>query len=182
MTLWPNGERFHSLQTGKRITRHMEAFEYLRLGDMFQFPSNGKAYHKQNNRRMHEKFPEIVSIPFKRESVSQANRVCSGEGVENRFNSLQTGKRITRVFATTLAILFAVFQFPSNGKAYHKNPHNSTQSLDRNCFNSLQTGKRITSRSAKINPQSVNKTFQFPSNGKAYHKLPISRWQLCLES
>ena len=60
----------------------------------FPFPSNGKAYHKLS--------PGIlgcdldnVSIPFKRESVSQVTNYQPPEWSLHGFNSLQTGKRIT---------------------------------------------------------------------------------------
>ena len=69
----------------------------------------------------------IVSIPFKRESVSKVESVW---------------KRIFENY---------VFQFPSNGKAYpkvtHENVKNAPPTL---CFNSLQTGKRIQSQTSKF--------------------------------
>ena len=114
-----------------------------------------------------------VSIPFKRESVSQ--------------DLIYDGPEISRVF-----------QFPSNGKAYPKAKATAEAKTlrERTGFNSLQTGKRIprdgnedgndgSGVSIPFKRESVsqghrNRTpvttlqgFQFPSNGKAYPKIYI---------
>ena len=61
-----------------------------------------------------------VSIPFKRESVSQVTcKNAKGEEYQS-FNSLQTGKRIPRHCNDTWSKTLTEFQFPSNGKAYPK--------------------------------------------------------------
>ena len=88
-----------------------------------------------------------VSIPFKRESVSQAFILypCIRYFFQC-FNSLQTGKRITREAVIADAeITMNTFPFPSNGKADHKS--------------------ELTTYHVKQNDK-----FPFPSNGKAYHK------------
>ena len=85
---------FNSLQTGKRIQREINTLESCQLQtvsipfkresvskangtpefapskSVFQFPSNGKAYPKQENVMYKNPFL-LVSIPFKRESVSK---------------------------------------------------------------------------------------------------------------
>ena len=92
------------------------------LPSQFQFPSNGKAYPKspvaclcaglmiacfnslQTGKRIQStssSWPQtassIVSIPFKRESVSKARLSSAIAGhLCDCFNSLQTGKRIQR--------------------------------------------------------------------------------------
>ena len=103
----------------KVIEESVETINTLRK---FQFPSNGKAYPKQSEpsstnspstmlgfnslqtgkhiqryreREMDEKLDTIVSIPFKRESISKV--AAAAEPGLNRL-----------------------FQFPSNGKAYPK--------------------------------------------------------------
>ena len=87
--------RFNSLQTGKRIPRTTyKRAEYQVMG-LFQFPSNGKAYPKTMG-SAEALINALVSIPFKRESVSQ--------GMIVRPHNRQ----------------FNMFQFPSNGKAYPK--------------------------------------------------------------
>ena len=61
---------------------------------MFQFPSNGKAYLNWNTHPM-DLIGVIVSIPFKRESISEQG--LGNEYIKvvvNGFNSLQTGKHI----------------------------------------------------------------------------------------
>ena len=96
----------------------------------FQFPSNGKAYHKRKP-EIREWYGRVVSIPFKRESVSQAE------------------------YGMIVATLDK-FQFPSNGKAYHKLTLEVGKSKGATIsFNSLQTGKRITSYGEK----QIGKTF-----------------------
>ena len=142
---------FNSLQTGKRIQRHSLKDSGRSVSDCvsipfkresvskgeklkkvlkatatlkFQFPSNGKAYPKIATARSIRLTIAltVVSIPFKRESVSKV--------LENHY---------CQVFAV------ALFQFPSNGKAYPKS--------------------RILANSVAL----ILK-FQFPSNGKAYPK------------
>ena len=88
---------FNSLQTGKRIQRE-NCDDARSIDGVFQFPSNGKAYPKQ-------------------ERVGGAKKKgWSG------FNSLQTGKRIQREeHRSHRSRYWSVgFQFPSNGKAYPK--------------------------------------------------------------
>ena len=66
-------DSFNSLQTGKRIwttpssTSAVKAIEK----NMFQFPSNGKAYLNTKEGQAWIAALEKVSIPFKRESVSE---------------------------------------------------------------------------------------------------------------
>ena len=128
---------------------------------------------------------EVVSIPFKRESVLQ---VCTSSEnyppVGKCFNSLQTGKRIasSRGYASRHTYTFW-FQFPSNGKVYPKvathTPAHATGMLG---FNSLQTGKCIQ-RYYDDAIDSNNAMFQFPSNGKAYPKDDIKfRENPCVDS
>ena len=90
---------------------------------MFPFPSNGKADPKDCGSRGNdvEAVLPVVSIPFKRESLSKVSPVWWKQ-------------------------CFQSFPFPSNGKAYPK-PVNLTplKEVD-SCFYSLQTGKRIQSK------------------------------------
>ena len=91
---------FHSLQTGKCISRQYLQYSQQLSRFWFPFPSNGKVYLKKKYLR----------------HCRVENATC--------FNSLQTGKRITSP------------------------PHClSREKLRPRCFHSLQTGKRITSLS-----------------------------------
>ena len=64
---------FNSLQTGKRIQRRSCWYcHYYRRKEVFQFPSNGKAYPKYVRAEELKAAWEKVSIPFKRESGSKA--------------------------------------------------------------------------------------------------------------
>ena len=58
-----------------------------------------------------------VSIPFKRESGSKAERFRVEDAQDDGFNSLQTGKRIQRAVIERNNVTVTEFQFPSNGKA-----------------------------------------------------------------
>ena len=159
---------FHSLQTGKRISSN--AVPAVTVGVLcFHSLQTGKRITRKLRSAL-TRTRWRVSIPFKRESVSQAGFRFTKVGIDWSFHSLQTGKRITRSQCN-----FCVcesrhgFPFPSNGKAYHKKTTQSKIKSVRQSFHSLQTGKRITSRSySRILPK--RQSFQFPSNGKAYHK------------
>ena len=119
---------FNSLQTGKRIQSRCLLLWAAGAGRKFQFPSNGKAYSKKHRIRLSSK-RSIVSIPFKRESVFKDGLLYFHKGVNARFNSLQTGKRIQRSLT-----------------------RESLTQLEQG-FNSLQTGKRIQSVSEVLTPQ-----------------------------
>ena len=142
-------ECFNSLQTGKRIPRGTTSFKVI--AEMtFQFPSNGKAYPKDMC-NLEKGYYSEVSIPFKRESVSQ------GDSYNNRDNR------------------YYMFQFPSNGKAYPKWTYLSGPLMSSKGFNSLQTGKRIPSAIAAHGFSAGDAGFQFPSNGKAYPKSKMKK-------
>ena len=114
---------------------------------MFQFPSNGKAYPKFSVIEMRRRLMFCVSIPFKRESVSKVKDIRDVIRTQVCFNSLQTGKRIQRLYLKmrTISCIMA-------------------------SFNSLQTGKRIQSITSTSTVGDDGAMFQFPSNGKAYPK------------
>ena len=88
---------------------------------MFQFPSNGKDFQNGIN-GFTALYTYRVSIPFKREGLSELN-LLEMRGIPcPSFNSLQTG----RSFRTKIIIVSEVyimadenkFQFPSNGKDF----------------------------------------------------------------
>ena len=188
---------------------------------MFQFPSNGKAYRKthppltprssclgfnslQTGKRIASRQKSSgcisawrVSIPFKRESVSQDyhsrtvlcghlqsfNSLQTGKRIASQacrdlelpitrgFNSLQTGKRIASPvqMARSPMIISVSIPFKRESVSQEGKPIFVEGSLKFG-FNSLQTGKRIASADAQgVNPARLF-SFQFPSNGKAYRK------------
>ena len=156
---------------------------------LFQFPSNGKAYRKGITCRS-KPCSANVSIPFKRESVSQGSEAYHAIMVLGGcFNSLQTGKRIASYCYCRTPVLLRrhLFQFPSNGKAYRKSPVMATViTAAVSSFNSLQTGKRIASQHLRMTTRQFWIKFQFPSNGKAYRKVDraslIEERGLCFNS
>ena len=63
--------------------------------DKFQFPSNGKVYLNSLEQSRRRGACCHVSIPFKRESISElTQKAWYLETPQSRFNSLQTGKYI----------------------------------------------------------------------------------------
>ena len=113
---------FHSLQTGKPIARGQ--FQ-AHTGSQFS-----------------------VSIPFKRESLSQVWKSISDRvTADASFHSLQTGKPIASIINIT----------------QRRKPIS--------CFNSLQTGKPIASIILGSVFLGACSKFPFPSNGKAYRKV-----------
>ena len=111
---------FNSLQTGKRIqspapTGSPTGSSYEIVSIPFKRESVSKAF------RNPQPLPKTeVSIPFKRESVSKVNAWSLLREAMERFNSLQTGKRIQRLGDCFFTNTIKGFQFPSNGKAYPK--------------------------------------------------------------
>ena len=93
-------------------------YEIERKG--FQFPSNGKAYlNMGSGQQLVAVVPKNVSIPFKRESVSEPLAIAIALVGCGGFNSLQTGKRIWTLKDEKFKEADSSrFQFPSNGKAY----------------------------------------------------------------
>ena len=131
----------------------------------FRFPSNGKAYI--NFQLFKSVDPrEVVSIPFKRESIYQLRSTASTQATPrvsipfkresiyqpgspslktvdcSTFQFPSNGKAYINTSLKTLSWQILLFQFPSNGKAYINN------------FTYIFLGKYVK--------------FQFPSNGKAY--------------
>ena len=72
----------------------------------------------------------MVSIPFKRESISKVELQLHGPLQDQSFNSLQTGKHIQRQQERNVNKTIMKFQFPSNGKPYPKAiAHNAWDAL-----------------------------------------------------
>ena len=97
---------FHSLPTGKRITscyRRLPRSEGVRC---FHSLQTGKRITSSDQYQWEWESFSCVSIPFKRESVSQAIwlRICT-RVMRSSFHSLQTGKCIaSEQFESTLLI------------------------------------------------------------------------------
>ena len=140
----------------------------------------------------------MVSIPFKRESVSKGslsrhpkslrlssfNSLQTGKciqsfernyavAVETRFNSLQTGKCIQRTKSSLGSVLRLTpirFNSLQTGKCIQRLlQYRPTKSATKR-FNSLQTGKCIQRDHGTDWICSERVEFQFPSNGKVYPK------------
>ena len=112
---------FNSLQTGRHIQRK-EEMQITESDDVFQFPSNGKAYPKRKPADEKGNDDGDVSIPFKREGISKGYEDRAGQGNETCFSSLQTGRHI------------------------QSKPETRYNIFKTQCFNSLQTGRHIQSK------------------------------------
>ena len=112
-----------------------------------------------------------VSIPFKRESVSKVSDDSgSEEEYENPFQFPSNGKAYPKEFEDVNGKrVFFQFQFPSNGKAY---PKKTVKGVAQTCWWRVSIPfKRESVSKGPRKRQSVRRVrFQFPSNGKAYPK------------
>ena len=108
----------------------------------------------------------VVSIPFKRESISKEPNEISALGPAAQFQFPSNGKAYTKeAKLNTLVEDGHTFQFPSNGKAYPKANHHEELGLALS-FNSLQTGKHIQ-RTELVGRTFVNKvSFNSLQTGK----------------
>ena len=143
-------------------------------------------------------FVGIVSIPFKRESVSQVPTISTYRTLVTKEVSIPFKREGgSQVCAFSILVLSpsVMFPFPSNGKADRKGYGVGRWRDAINRFNSLQTGRRIASMrllySCLESKRYVSipfkreggsqgvwrgtlercyQSFQFPSNGKADRK------------
>ena len=166
--------------------------------DVFQFPSNGKAYPKCITEDINNSEQILVSIPFKREGISKDPFTKRLVETLWSFNSLQTGRHIQRSYPSLYRLrLCCQFQFPSNGKAYPKTIRKGNNDGIR--FTVSIPFKRESLSKVKLAEPAMSVTFlvvsipfkreslskgmdiklgwpgggrkfQFPSNGKAYPK------------
>ena len=138
-------QSFHSLQTGKHIaSRRYDRCdsELCRVSIPFK---RERLSQVSGACRGQDIFGRSVSIPFKRERLSQGRGAHSAPPSKMGFHSLQTGNRSTSAFV--------------NGNL------TATGS-----FHSLQTGKHIASPTFRYTGEFADE-FPFPSNGKVEHKL-----------
>ena len=132
---------FNSLQTGKRIARRTVA------------PRTTK---------------RIVSIPFKRESVSQVLNFAVIILISILVSIPFKRESVSQAFYFHPATTNYEFQFPSNGKAYRKLGNPSTPKEVKE-FQFPSNGKAYR-KSRLLGRLRSALSFQFPSNGKAYRK------------
>ena len=167
---------------------------------MFPFPSNGKVHRKSVPISV-ARVEFYVSIPFKRESASQANTASRADSRANSNVSIPFKRESASQVQAKLLIngrLILTFQFPSNGKVHRKLSQaifvvasgvgfNSLQTgkciarlmkcskmKREHCFNSLQTGKCIASIHCLINlstQRRVHKCFNSLQTGKCIASL-----------
>ena len=139
-------EGFNSLQTGKAFRTSNRGHTTRNPIIVFNSLQTGKAFRTHHG-RIPERTRHQVSIPFKRERLSE---------LTNCYNC----KRCK-----------GWFQFPSNGKGF---PNGSIRVVRQNrwaSFNSLQTGKAFRTNNFRENIMQARQLFQFPSNGKGFPNL-----------
>ena len=185
---------FDSLPTGKHIQR-LYYWADACLGGEFRFPSNGKAYPKAITGLFYNKVESfdslqtgkpiqsvnlisnvhhihsVVSIPFKRESISKDVHIGDVSGaIEFPFPS--NGKAYPKHHPQTKAKEGNKewFPFPSNGKAYPK-PRLFLCSA-RMSRVSIPFKRESLSKESDLRARwQPRRQFPFPSNGKAYPKI-----------
>ena len=122
----------------------------------FQFPSNGKVYLKSFSGTYGYVLSVWVSIPFKRESVSQEGTANFRESKWHSKVSIPFKRESVSqgAFAAMKDIEHHLFQFPSNGKVYLKFSAQIRIGMKEivGSFNSLQTGKCISRHRCNIKP------------------------------
>ena len=145
---------FNSLQTGKHIwTKSITHSALCMLSVSIPFKRESISEQKGDKNEKHHY--ERVSIPFKRESISE---LCWRTTKERRH----AGK----------------FQFPSNGKAYLNGKNFEIFPVrDRNSFNSLQTGKHIWTPAMLVSGKLTQNRFNSLQTGK--HIWTHSHSHLC---
>ena len=114
---------FNSLQTGKCISSKVSVKPSEReMVVSIPFKRESVSQVHGNDNVKDAVSIEKVSIPFKRESVSQGFSVTPLiiPIWRSSFNSLQTGKCISSIIRVIFSQFHNWFQFPSNGKVYLK--------------------------------------------------------------
>ena len=166
---------FNSLQTGKCIQSPVAKRHTHTQTKGFQFPSNGKVYPKFSFLAIFM-VVFLVSIPFKRESVSKvlftilSVKYSSGHGVSIPFKRESVSKGDTEEEVNGISSYS--FQFPSNGKVYPKKfvPYEQRVEIDHSQFQFPSNGKVYPKLLLSSCIVREKLRFQFPSNGKVYPK------------
>ena len=117
----------------------------------------------------------LVSIPFKRETISKAkhlNHFFKPGG--HCFNSLQTGTHIQRGNFHRHASNRTRFQFPSNGNAYTK--HGIIILVLLRIRVSIPFKRERIYKGKRCMGSNQGHRFQFPSNGNAETKMSIEEF------
>ena len=137
---------FNSLQTGKRIQSQLKQPNDLAdCMNLVSIPFKRESVSKEydTSRTICSQVPKYVSIPFKRERVAKVLAALDKANKEV-FQFPSNGKAYPKIRRARLWRSHWKFQFPSNGKAYPK-PNMDVHQFFGMGFNSLQTGKRIQS-------------------------------------
>ncbi len=139
-------------------------------------------YSLQAGRRFQTPYPadgcdvcEGVSIPFKREGVSELNLLLRELIILlSSFYSLQTGRRFQTVHSPIETSVYFTFLFPSNGKAF--------PNISFSHFTCDYTKQFLFPSNGKAFPNYIEGDyckvcweFLFPSNGKAFPNLGLPR-------
>ena len=142
---------FNSLQTGKHMeSRHAMVTYIPNSGNVFQFPSNGKAHGKSADINVYTVGREDRFNSLQTGKHMEREQLHGAGSNNHRFNSLQTGKHMER-YSFGREIFpekgFNSLQ-PGTGKHMESNTLVARAQLFYMCFNSLQTGKHMESLSS----------------------------------
>ena len=110
---------FNSLQTGKRIASQRLHARFFADQCEVSIPFKRESGSQVRSSAV-KSLKLVVSIPFKRESGSQVNDgvVCRTQVLEFQFPS--NGKTYHKAVWATIFAITGMFQFPSNGKTHSK--------------------------------------------------------------
>ena len=120
-----------------------------------------------------------VSIPFKRESVSERKMQTLGDLLRSEVSIPFKRESVSEPKKLPLYKINPEFQFPSNGKAY-LNPVEMS-AIDIVVKVSIPFKRESVFRVLKNLAGNSAQLFQFPSNGKAYLNVGATHWQ-CIAS
>ena len=164
---------FNSLQTGKCIQSHKERGS-LEYDYCFNSLQTGKCIQRLQLTVLSK--PTLVSIPFKRESVSKAIPSFPRKSRWGKFQFPSNGKVYPKLRKLLISGLLRItsFQFPSNGKVYPKPSKKKTASLCKGKFQFPSNGKVYPKRIPPHQAVPIPLVFQFPSNGKVYPKTHVT--------
>ena len=155
----------------KHIARDVEAVFIIIDDQMFPFPSNGKAEHKSHRQRATRATVERVSIPFKRETTSQAQLCLEPETRRSAFRFPSNGNAYRKRAAEIGDSQVEMFRFPSNGKPHRKISWFNAYSVGQTwAFRFPSNGKEEHKRGERRTTRNPRHLFRFPSNGNAHRK------------
>ena len=138
---------------------------------MFQFPSNGKVYPKEEQLFLSAVI-SLFQFPSNGKVYPKGTYPNSIFVADHSFQFPSNGKVYPKCHAQILMRLLSMtVSIPFKRESISKVTAGTTNGVNYLSFNSLQTGKYIQSMVSKFFALMI--AFQFPSNGKVYPKVSL---------